>query len=423
MFCTYCGHKFTASSLICGNCGNINILEPFSPHIVVRPTEIVVYDINDERVIIRSKYGNFKTITITNKRIILSGFFSSMQFFLKDVDHISYNDSDGPQSFWSRLTSMITRKMFNNGLVLYDENNRKMFELKKVGDHDSVFKAFNTTKYGTMNAEKFYLLEKFTGGGFINKIFSLTGSSNQKQQQPEYPLNNFNINIAEPFHGGDEFYQNGKKYFETSDFVRAEFCLNKFCSTHETSLNGLLLYAVILENLSRFEEAIDCYDKALKIKPNLREAVIMKGYSLYSMGRYDEAYSSFENGIKLKSEKTAAFAAGCCLQKKGDLHEAIKKFDLALKFDINNVAAWFNTGICLHELGDYKKAVNCYNTAINTKPGLAVAFFSRGLAYVQMGGNFLKDANESFKICSIKAPLGSDLQKEAEATLNKTSAP
>ena len=44
-----------------------------------------------------------------------------------------------------------------------------------------------------------------------------------------------------------------------------------------------------LNNLGKYEEAIEWYDKALKIDPNDVNALNNKGKALYNLGKYQEA--------------------------------------------------------------------------------------------------------------------------------------
>ena len=46
---------------------------------------------------------------------------------------------------------------------------------------------------------------------------------------------------------------------------------------------------IALNNLGRYEEAIEYYDRALAIDPTLVESLSNKGASLHSLARYEEA--------------------------------------------------------------------------------------------------------------------------------------
>jgi len=47
---------------------------------------------------------------------------------------------------------------------------------------------------------------------------------------------------------------------------------------------GLALY-----NLRKYDKAIKCFDKAIRINPEYADAWISKGLALHRLGKYDEA--------------------------------------------------------------------------------------------------------------------------------------
>ena len=72
-----------------------------------------------------------------------------------------------------------------------------------------------------------------------------------------------------------------------------------------------------LINLNRFDEAIECYDKALKINPNNVKAWNNKAFALHNLNR---------------------------------LEEAIEKKEKTLNINPKDFGVWNNKGFCLHEL-------------------------------------------------------------------------
>jgi tetratricopeptide (TPR) repeat protein len=85
-----------------------------------------------------------------------------------------------------------------------------------------------------------------------------------------------------------------------------------------------------LGELGKYEEAIECYGKALKIDPNHADAWCNKGNALDKLGKYEGAIE-------------------CC--------------DKALKINPNFAGAWYNKGWTLDELGRHKEAQECFERA------------------------------------------------------------
>jgi tetratricopeptide (TPR) repeat protein len=54
-----------------------------------------------------------------------------------------------------------------------------------------------------------------------------------------------------------------------------------------------------LNKLSRYQEAIECSDKALEIDSNDTDVLDGKGYTLVNLGKYEEAIEYFDKTLKI----------------------------------------------------------------------------------------------------------------------------
>jgi tetratricopeptide (TPR) repeat protein len=85
-----------------------------------------------------------------------------------------------------------------------------------------------------------------------------------------------------------------------------------------------------LHNLGKYSEAIECYDKALEINPNLAGVWREKGVALHKLGRYSEAIKCFDRALKLYPDLADAWKGkGLALEKLGKYSEAEQCFDMA----------------------------------------------------------------------------------------------
>jgi len=63
---------------------------------------------------------------------------------------------------------------------------------------------------------------------------------------------------------------------------------------------------VELTQKSRYEEALECFDKAIELEPKSEIAWNTRGLLLERLGRYSEAVASFDEAIKFDPEFTLA---------------------------------------------------------------------------------------------------------------------
>jgi len=136
---------------------------------------------------------------------------------------------------------------------------------------------------------------------------------------------------------------------------------------------------VSLFNLGRYDDAIRCYDKAIELDPLTTKAWNNKGSSLGSLGRYDEAFKCFDKAVLLDPTNACAWSnKGGSLHDLGRHKEAIQCFDNALMLDPSYASAWYNKGHCFHSLGLYDEAIRCYDKAIEFNTHYVSAWYNKG---------------------------------------------
>jgi tetratricopeptide (TPR) repeat protein len=93
----------------------------------------------------------------------------------------------------------------------------------------------------------------------------------------------------------------------------------------------LLNYGIILNELKRYQEAVDSFDAALKQKSKYAEAHNNRRAALSSLGRDEEATESFRKALQINPNYGEAhYNNGSSLRKLGRYDEALKSFDRAL---------------------------------------------------------------------------------------------
>jgi len=117
---------------------------------------------------------------------------------------------------------------------------------------------------------------------------------------------------------------------------------------------------IALYNLKRYEEALQCYDKAIQLEPNSTEYWSNKGLAFFKLSRYDEA---------------------------------LPCFDKATQLEPNNAEYWSNKGLAFFKLSRYDEALTCFDKATQLEPNNAGYWNMKGNTYLSRSGSF-KRSNE-----------------------------
>ncbi|MEB3341139.1 tetratricopeptide repeat protein [Okeania sp.] len=134
---------------------------------------------------------------------------------------------------------------------------------------------------------------------------------------------------------------------------------------------------VALTRLKMFDEAIASYDRALQIQPDYADAWNNRGVSLIELQHYQEGINSFEQGIKVKPDYADAWNnRGVCLAKIQKYQEAVKSYNQAIAIRNNYTDAWNNRGVSLMKLGIYEEAIACFDNAVKIKPNYSNAWYN-----------------------------------------------
>jgi len=94
-------------------------------------------------------------------------------------------------------------------------------------------------------------------------------------------------------------YENRKKEIENYDKILVD----------KPSVKAWNNKGIALSERDRFDEAIECYDKALELDPQDTDVWNNKGTALDRMERFDEAIASFDNALKFDHQNVLLITA------------------------------------------------------------------------------------------------------------------
>lgn len=129
-----------------------------------------------------------------------------------------------------------------------------------------------------------------------------------------------------------------------------------------------------LVQLGRLPDAIDQYERALQIKPDLAEAESNMGNALAQLGQRQDALAHYDQALRLKPEDAETHNnLAVTLMGLGRFPEAIDQYQQAIRLKPDYVEAEFNLGLAFQMAGRATEAIEHYRQALRLKPEFAQA--------------------------------------------------
>ena len=142
--------------------------------------------------------------------------------------------------------------------------------------------------------------------------------------------------------------------------------------------------------------ALEAFDRAIALDPDYAAAHYNKGLALMRCGRHGDARAAFEAAISWKPNFIEAeVALGCSLEELGELDAAMASYRQALSINPNFAEVHGNLGNVQRQLGQLEEASQSYRRAIDIKPDFAAAHYSLGKTLRDMGR--VEDAVSSYR--------------------------
>jgi len=177
----------------------------------------------------------------------------------------------------------------------------------------------------------------------------------------------------------------GILHLERGDNADAESLLRHALAIEPRDAMALSNHGLALRNLRRWEEALLCFDKALRLDP-AAATHCNRALVLGDLGRHEEALAGFDRALSLKPDYVEAHAERAttlaCLERD---EEAFAAFATALSLNSNDPRIFHNRGDMLMKRGDYAGACNDYKRAIALQPTMAEPHAALGLCLLVHG--------------------------------------
>src|SRR3990172_7201512 len=164
------------------------------------------------------------------------------------------------------------------------------------------------------------------------------------------------------------------------------------------------------DSAGKYDEAIECADKAIRINPDYAGAYNARGYARYQKKLFKEAVSDYDMTIKLKPDFPTAYTnRGSAKFFLGLFDSCIEDQNTAIKLSPDNGNAYFFRARAYHGKKLYAQAIADYSRALEIEP-LASRYRCRADAYLGKGEYDL--AVKDIKEAILLAPDNEELKRK-----------
>ena len=104
-------------------------------------------------------------------------------------------------------------------------------------------------------------------------------------------------------------------------------------------------------------QAVENYERALKLAPNWVDAHINRGVALYQIGRVDDALAAFRSAVQLDpGNGISRYNLGCVLEEQGEIDEAIRHLRFAVREMPDHADVHFNLALAYEKKNERRLA-------------------------------------------------------------------
>jgi protein O-GlcNAc transferase len=148
----------------------------------------------------------------------------------------------------------------------------------------------------------------------------------------------------------------------------------------------LLEEGIALEGQGKLEEALEHYEAAIGLKPELARAHFNRGNILLDKGDAAGALAAYEQAVKYKPDSAAAhYNIGSAHLRLGNPREAMAACRQAIALKPDFVDAHVSLGMALGELGEHREAISSYRRAAESRPASAELHHTLGRVMMESG--------------------------------------
>jgi tetratricopeptide (TPR) repeat protein len=148
---------------------------------------------------------------------------------------------------------------------------------------------------------------------------------------------------------------------------------------NSASADALSSYGLMLGILRRHQEALECFEKALRLQRDHVNAHNNRGVSLLALGRASEALASWDHALAIDPDHVDALRNRAnALRSCKQFAAALTNYERALALAPDNLDVLNDCGRTLADLGRLEEAVACFDRALAISPKLPELLINKG---------------------------------------------
>jgi tetratricopeptide (TPR) repeat protein len=140
----------------------------------------------------------------------------------------------------------------------------------------------------------------------------------------------------------------------------------------------------------QYPEALEAFEKAIELQPELTEAWFGKAKALRRWERYEEAFLALERAMQLTADDATEHSR--CWHEKGDVlknleryEEALDAYEKAIALNPNSGDTWKRHGYILTKLGRYVEALTSLEKGKELHPMLGGSYYNFAYYHAAQG--------------------------------------
>jgi tetratricopeptide (TPR) repeat protein len=278
----------------------------------------------------------------------------------------------------SDYSAYLLKAIFLNDMGEHEESLKFIKTVLKLGPENS--QIFLNKISNRSNEEEIGFLSHFVHvSNFYSYTYTFKGRVLSLMGEHQEAIRAFDKAIEVNPNYSKAYSNKGNALTQLSNYDEAISCFEKSIELNRDCKFTYYNLANTLKIMNRYEDALDNYNKAISLSQD-KESVLFynnKGLVLLDMGRREEAVECFEKCLKLEENPTAYLNKAIALMGLNNYEEVLKCVDSSLVMHGGNWLAYFYKAKALHSLGMYKEAEETILKALEIEPNAEAALLLR----------------------------------------------